>query len=495
MRRHDAIDDFVWACCPKGIPRYRREMLRKELEAHVYEKAEFLVESGMSDDESAAEAVKSMGEPEKIRQSFGKIYRFERFPGIIAFFALSAVCILAIFTGFLLFSADTTSDYPTAFHYFISASFTGSIVFLYIYGFRRKNAYLLLSVTVFMALSLLTVWFSSGIFQSMSVGIVIIICALMKYPERGTDLNHIFYNARDAAEIGGFIFAAVIIALLLVVGLTLTVLAFTETKRKHKSKKVRQKKPLAIHFLLIFTLVITSTVVFSFASREYSFMDNNFMRGSISKMFDNKNGRAVYEKLAEGMSVSEAEKLLNMHGFTEFIKGSGVYHLPDLEPGYSKENSRVYVVSDIFNVERDIYNDTVVIVAFTENRLSFKQVYLYNQRTLAVGLQKYEDTAKCYESFLTLKEGDSREDVLKKFPSSTAFFEAAFSDFESDTESITLCSQSSKIRDYRYNASINLHFYFENGKLGSNEIVAVGSDKNYDYDELGLNSKTVVPVQ
>ncbi|MBQ6898873.1 MAG: hypothetical protein IJN70_07815 [Clostridia bacterium] len=494
MRQHDVIDDFICKCCPKGLPRYRREMLRRELEAHVYEKAEFLVESGLSEDESALKAVESMGDPSVISQSFGKIYRFERLPAVIAFFVLTAISVIAFFTGFLLVTADVTGEYPTVVHYFISSSFVGSIVFLYIYGYRRKKAYLLLSVTVFMALSLLTVWFSSGIFQSMAVGIVVILCALVKYPERG-DLNLLFYNASGAAEAGGFILASVIIALLFAVGLILTVLVFTETKRKHKTKRVRNKKPLLLHFLLIFTLVVTSTVVFSFAASRYSFMDNNFMSGAVSRMFDSKRGRDVYEKLTEGMSAAEAEKLLGRHGFTEYQKAGGVYYLPDLEPGYSKENSRVFIVKPILGEERDIYNDTVIIVAFSDDKLTYKQVYLYNQRTLAMGIRKYEDTQECYENYLTLKEGDSRNAVMKKFPASAAFLEIAYHDFESGTENIILRSQSSKTRDYRYNADIKLSFFFENGKFVNSEIVAVGSDKHYNYDELGLNSKTVVSVQ
>ena len=494
MRQYDVLDDFIWKCCPKGLPRYRREMLRRELEAHVYEKAEFLAESGMSDDESAAEAVKSMGDPEKIRQSFGKIYRFERLPAVIVFFVLTAISVIAFFTGFLLVTADVTGEYPTVAHYFISASFVGSIVFLYIYGYRRKKAYLLLSVTVFMALSLLTVWFSSGIFQSMAVGIVVILCALVKYPERG-DLNLLFYNASGAAEMGGFMLASVIVALLFAVGLILTVLVFTEAKRKHKSKRVRTKKPLLFYFLLIFTLVVTSTVVFSFAASQYSFMDNNFMRGTVSRMLDSKRGRDVYEKLTEGMSAAEAERLLGRHGFTEYQKNDGVYYLPDLEPGYSKENSRVFIVRDILGEERDIYNDTVVIVAFTDKKLTYKQVYLYNQRTLAMGIRKHEDTAECYESYLTLKEGDSKKDVMKKFPASAAFMEIAYHDFESGTEVICLYSESKDKKDYRKEAEIFIKLVFSDEKLDSSEITATGKDNVYNYGELGLNSKTVITVQ
>lgn len=489
MQRHDVIDDFIWKCCPKSLPRYRRKMLERELEAHVYEKAEFLTKSGMSEDESATEAVKSMGEPEKIRQSFGKIYRFERLPGVIAFFALSAICVLAIFTGFLLFSADTTSDYPTVYHYFISASFVGSIVFMYIYGYRRKNAYLLLSVTVYMLLNLLTFLFTSGIFQSVSIGIIVIICALLRIPEEVSDVNHIISDASEAVDYLSIGLTAVIMLVLLIAGFSLTVLSFTEAKRKRKSKKIRRKKPLILHFLLIFTLVITSSVVFYFAAREYSFMGNNIMTGSIVRKLDTKKGTDAYEELKEDMTETDVGIILREYGFREFKKDDGEYYLPDLEPGYSIADSKVFVIENSEYAVRDLYNDTVIIVAFSDNKLNFKQVYLYNNRTLALGIWRNEDTARCYENFISLKEGDGREDVLKKFPLSVAFLETACFDFESDTEILNYRSEYEDRNDNSIVANVYTSFCFIDGKLAYSEITGFGKDKVYNYKELGLNQK------
>lgn len=489
MQRHDVIDDFIWKCCPKGLPRYRSKMLERELEAHVYEKAEFLAESGMSEDESAAEAVKSMGEPEKICQSFGKIYRFERLPGVIAFIVLSAICVFAIFTGFLLFSADTTSDYPTVLHYFISASFTGSIIFMYIYGYRRKNAYLLLSVTVYMLLNLLTFIFTSGIFQSVSIGIIVIICALLKIPENAPDVTRIISDANEAVDYLSIILVCVIMLSLFITGLTLTVLVFNEAKRKRISKKIRQKKSLFVHFLLIFTLVITSTVVFSFAARQYSFMDSNIVGGSIARMLDTKKGIEVYEVLTENMTETDVGIILRKYGFREYEKEDGVYHLPDLEPGYSMPHSKVFVIKNSEYAVRDLYNDTVIIVAFSDNKLSFKQVYLYNKRTIALGIWRNEDTARCYENYLTLKEGDSREEVLKKFPSSVAFLENACFDYEADAEILNFRSEYEDRSDYSVNANIYTDLVFVDGKLSYSEITGFGKDTVYDYKELGLNKK------
>ena len=65
MQQHDIIDDFIWKCCPKGLPRYRRKMLERELEAHIYEKAEFLAESGMSDDERTLAQYLGLNEEEE----------------------------------------------------------------------------------------------------------------------------------------------------------------------------------------------------------------------------------------------------------------------------------------------------------------------------------------------------------------------------------------------------------------------------------------------
>lgn len=489
MQLHKEVDSFIKECYPKGLPRYRREELKKELLSHIYEKNDFFIDSGMSEEESICEAVKNMGDPSAIRQSFGKIYRFERLPGVIAFLLLSAVCVLAIFTGFILFSADTTSDYPTVYHFFISAAFTGSIIFMYIYGYRRKNAYLLLSVTVYMALNLITFLFSSGIFQSVSIGIIVIICALLKIPENSPELEHIISDAESAVDVGGFFLTVIIMLILFISGLVVTVMVFTESKRKKKPKNIRRKKPLFLYFILIFSLVISSSVLFYFTSREYSFMYDNMMTGSISRLIDGKKGRDAYEELESGMSITDTWVVLRKYGFKEYRKPDGAYYLPELEPGYSREESKVYVLEDTSYTFRDLYNDTVIIVAFSDNKLSFKQVYLYNNRTLALGIWRNEDTAECYENYNSLKKGDEREDVLKKFPTRVAFLETAYFDFESDTEVLNFTSSYEDRIDYSIHADIYTSLCFVDEKLMLSEITGFGKDKSYDYKELGLNRK------
>jgi len=116
-------------------------------------------------------------------------------------------------------------------------------------------------------------------------------------------------------------------------------------------------------------------------------------------------------------------------------------------------------------------------------------VYIYNNRTLGLGIWRNEDTSKCYENYLTLKEGDSREDVLKKFPSSVAFLETAYFDYESDTEVLNYRSEYEDRSDYSINADAYTSFCFVDGKLVYSEITGFGEDKVYNYDELGLNRK------
>ncbi len=488
MQLHKEIDDFIKECYPKGLPLYRRKDLKKELLSHIYDKTDFFMESGMSEEESVSEAVKSMGEPSKIRQSFGEIYRFERLPGIIAFFALTFVCVLAFFTGFILFSADTTSDYPTVYHYFISATFVGSIIFMYIYGFRKKKAYLLLSVTVYMFFNLLTFIFSSGIFQSVSIGIMVMFCALLKIPEHVTNTTLMFSDAESIVNLAAYL-TIVIMLILFFAGLVSTVIVFTESKRKKKPGKIRKKKPLILYFSLIFSLVILSSVLFYFTAQKYSFMDNNMMTGSISRIVDNKKGRDAYEELTSGMSETDAGIILRSYGFRKYEKSDGGYYLPDLEPGYSMPDSQVFIIEDTSYTVKDLYNDTVIILVFSDNKLVYKQVYLYNNRTLALGIWRNEDTAKCYEGFLTLKEGDNRDNVLKKFPSSVAFLEAACFDFESDTEMLNFHSEYEDRRDYSINADIYTSFCFVDGKLAFSDITGFGKDQSYDYKALGLNRK------
>ncbi len=489
MQLHKDIENFIQECYPKGLPLYKRTELKKELLSHILDKADFIIETGKSEEESILQAVKDMGDPSKIRQSFGKIYRFERLPGVIVFFSLTIVCVLAFFTGFILFSADTTSDYPTVYHYFISASFIGSIIFLYIYGFRKKNAYLLLSVTVYMFINLLTFIFTSGIFQSMSIGIVVIFCALLKIPEYITDTEHIFSDAESIVLIYGPYLTAALMLILFIWGFVSVLIVLTESKRKKSPKKIRKKKPLILYFSLIFSLVILSSVLFYFTAQEYSFMKNNIMSGSISRIIDNKKGWDAYEELTSGMSETDAAIIMRSHGFRIYEKSDGEYNLPDLEPGYSMPDSKVYIIEDTSYTNHSLYNDTVIILLFSDNRLSFKQIYLYNNRTVALGIWRNEDTAKCYENYLTLKEGDSREAVLKKFPTSVAFLETACFDFETDTEILNFHSEYEDRSDYSINANIYPSFCFVGGKLMFSDITGYGEDMSYDYYELGLNRK------
>ena len=489
MRQYDVIEDFIHECIPRGLPAYRKAELKKELLSHIEDKADFLTSKGRDKEESILETVRDMGDPDKIRQSFGSLYRFERLPAVIAFFILSAVCVFAIFTGFILFSADTTSDYPTVFHYFISASFTGSIIFLYIYGYRRKNACLLLSVTVYMLLNLLTGLLTSGIFQSVAIGIVVIFCALLKIPENVSGVTRIIADANDAVDVLSPFLVGIIMFVLLITGIILTAAVFAASKRKRTPKKLKQKKPLVIHFILIFTLVVTSSVVLLFAARQYSFMDNNIMTGGIVRVIDAKKGADAYEELTEGMTETDVGILLRKYGFREYAKDDGAYYLPDLEPGYSMDGSKVFVIENSEYAARDLYNDTVIIVAFADGKLNYKQVYIYNNRTIALGIWRNEDTARCYESYLTLKEGDSREAVLKKFPSSVAFLEAACFDYDAGAEILSFRSEYENRSDYSVNADLYTELCFVDGKLTYAEITGFGKDKVYDYKELGLTPK------
>lgn len=489
MHLHKDIEAFIKECYPKGLPLYRRDELKKELLSHIFDKMDFLTESGMSEEESVSEAVKSMGEPAKIRQSFGKLYRFERLPGMIAFVVLSALCICAIFSGFILISADTTDDYPTIFHYLISASFTGSIVFMYIYGYRRRNASLLLSLTVYMLLNLLTFLYTSGIFQSVSIGITIILCALFNIPEQVPDSSSLFRDAEMLVLIGALYLTITIMVVLFIVGVILTVTVLTESKRKKKSKKIKQKKPLIVYFYLIFSLVILSSVLFHFTAQEYSFMQNNIMNRSISNIIDIKKGRSAYEELTSGMSSAEVNIVLRKYGFKEYKRSDGVYSLPDFEPGYSMSDSNVYIIENTSYSLNSLYNDTVLILNFKDKKLNFKQLYLYRCSTIAFSIGRNEKTWECYENYLTIKEGDSREDVLKKFPESVAFLETAYFDFEADIEIINFRATYSDRQDMSFHANVNPSLCFVGSKLAGSEFEAFGKDRQYNYREMELNNK------
>ncbi|MBE6717298.1 MAG: hypothetical protein E7573_10305 [Ruminococcaceae bacterium] len=485
MRMSDDVELFIKGCYPKGVPLYRKAELRKELLSHIFDKADSLIKTGMSETESIAEAVKEMGDPSKIRQSFGKVYRFERLPGIIAFVVLTFVCVSAFFLGFLSFGAHSTGDFPTVYHYFVSASFIGSIIFIYIYSYRKKNVYLLLSVTVYLMLNIATFLLTSGIFQSALIGIGVIVCALFGVPEHTVSNGLIYVEAEPVALGFGFYGSMILMPLLLIIGIVLLMLILTASRRKRTKEK--KKKPLLLYFSLICSIVILSSVLFSIAAKEYEFMDSNVMKSSFVGVNNPKKARKAYEELTKAQSVTDTEIILRSYGFYEINKEKDIMSSHNFEPGYSMPDSRVFCLENGAYSYDPLYNDCVIILNFSEGKLSYKQLYCYKESLAAFGFSKYEDTSEFYENYLSLSEGDIRSDVLKKFPRDVAFLEGASHDFETDTEKLNFGAFYSEKKDPRISTDMHAEIMIVGSILSDKKIRAYGKDEKYDYKEQGLS--------
>lgn len=344
---------------------------------------------------------------------------------------------------------------------------------------------MLLSVLVYLILNIATFLLTSGIFQSALIGIGVIVCALFGVPEHTVSNGLIYVEAEPIALSFGFYGSMILMPLLLIIGIVLLMLILTASRIKRT--KTKKKKPLLLYFSLICSIVILSSVLFSIAAKEYEFMDSNVMKSSFVGVNNPKKARKVYEELTKAQSVTDTEIILRSYGFYEINKEKDIMSSHNFEPGYSMPDSRVFCLENGAYSYDPLYNDCVIILNFSEGKLSYKQLYCYKESLTAFGFSKYEDTSEFYENYLSLSEGDIRSDVLKKFPRDVAFLEGASHDFETDTEKLNCGAFYSEKKDPRISTDMDAAITFIGGVLSDKKIRAYGKDEKYDYKEHGLS--------
>lgn len=483
MRQHEKIELFLKESCPPGLPFYRKSELKKELSSHIYDKADYFKSLGKSEEDSISEAVKAMGKPSDIRASFRKIYRFERLPAIIIFFAFAFITACSLFLGFVSFSIEGTGDYPTVIHYFISSSYIGCIAFLYLYSYRKKNVFILFSVSTVLLLSFLTFFWSIGMIQSSLVGTAIILCSVFGVPE----YDYCYFSAETVAMIAGFYGSLLLIFALLVTGVVLIAVVLKKIYKPSLKPRVKKQKPLWMYFAFIASVVILSSVLFSFAADEYEFAEQNIIKDSFFGTVNPKKTAEAYNELSKNMSENECERLLRNYGFVKYEPEEEF--IDNYRTDYFADDAKVYILDNSTYSYDPLYNDCYIIMRFSDKKLIYKKMCCYRENIILFAVGRVENTAECYEKYLTLKDGDSRDAVMKKISNGRAFLESAETDFITDIEICYLTSEYERpVNDYLF-AFAEVTLKFSGGKLCEKNINAYGYDGTYDYEELELQNR------
>ena len=111
------IKAFVDTLIPAKLPEERKAELAAELESHLYEKVDFYMEIGYSQDESTKKAIDDFAEDESVRNGifneFERLYRERTWWAFAAAGVVFAMNVIAFVSGNWIYSADF-NEYPNS---------------------------------------------------------------------------------------------------------------------------------------------------------------------------------------------------------------------------------------------------------------------------------------------------------------------------------------------------------------------------------------------
>lgn len=108
------IPEFVDSFIPKNLPQKRKQMLKDELEDHIYEKVSFYEEIGYTKEQGIEKAIEEFGKDDDMRKhifnEFEELYAERSIFGIIAFFVIMLMNYLCFPLDTWVYSADFNRD-------------------------------------------------------------------------------------------------------------------------------------------------------------------------------------------------------------------------------------------------------------------------------------------------------------------------------------------------------------------------------------------------
>ena len=138
------IPEFVDSFIPKNLPQKRKQMLKDELEDHIYEKASFYEEIGYTKEQGIEKAIEEFGKGEDMRKhifnEFEELYAERSILGIIAFFVIMLMNCLCWPLDTWVTSADFNRDpdvLGTAISFLMIFVMLSMIVFARIKKYRK----------------------------------------------------------------------------------------------------------------------------------------------------------------------------------------------------------------------------------------------------------------------------------------------------------------------------------------------------------------------
>ena len=301
------IPEFVDSFIPKNLPQKRKQMLKDELEDHIYEKVSFYEEIGYTKEQCIEKAIEEFGKGEDMRKhifnEFEELYAERSIFGIIAFFVIMLMNYLCWPLDTWVTSADFNRD-PDV----LGAAISFLMIFV------------MLSMIVFARIKK----YRKMLFAIGVANIILAVCILVSfYPQMasftiGYNLIYLVDNFTPFL-LGNLIANAMagIFAMFFWDGFLLIPALYSIITslllRKGKLKTVKNPVKTSAVFCAVYLLVSVVSCIILPAGLEYN--DNYPVWFSPYTLYISEMPEEIFSKIYIGMSEDEANAVLCSYGY------------------------------------------------------------------------------------------------------------------------------------------------------------------------------------
>lgn len=414
----DRISQFVDSFIPKNLPKERKQMLRYELEDHIFEKTAFYEEIGYTREQSIEKAIEEFGEGEDMRKhifnEFEELYAERSIFGIIAFFVIMLMNCLCWPLDTWVTSADFNRDpdvLGTAISFLMIFVMLSMIVFARIKKYRKM---------------LFAIGFAN---------ILVAVCVLVSfYPQMAAfaiAYNFIYFVDNFTPFLLGNLIANAMTGIfamffwfgfLLIPAIYALITSFL--LKKGKAKAVKNPKKKAALFCSVYLSIAVVSCMLQPVGQQYA--DDYPVWFFPYTLYISEMPEEIFSKLYPGMSEESANEVLYSYGYQnledyrasldwvtkkqfdanvkefDFVDGYTIWFLPDVYipgegfVGVKSENGTVTGVG-IGNLNNRMYD------ADDYNSFGYSEIEFNH------------DIEAMTESFRALQKGADEADVINIF--------------------------------------------------------------------------------
>lgn len=479
MSKPKIVSDYLEAAVPKGLTASRRKLLTDELESHIYDKAEYYIEIGYSEEESFEKAVADMGDAEAVNIQLDEIYK----ENSKLKFTLTAV----IFLSCLLFTLCTPmgavapiKSYAPPIYVLLSFVLYFFLITFIVVCYRRKAEKMLktvgiiTSVTAILGMPLLLTPFADAVQYNVSFLI-----------------EKIFHTPFESFRVFDTV-GIVSLVLYFAAILSVPILSFFLLSRLQKGKSAKHKPKTSRMIYTFAAVTVLMTAVYWQATDYYGYqkvvsIDQLYTRydGQDSTWEEEKAKMtdllADYQNICLGQSASKIDQTLLEKGYESVC-------YDDFEEIYSDH----FFSEESKNVIEYYKSDDGMV----RETICFPDTPNPMRKSLNPVTPDYMicDIDGCYDYIKSLKTGESEEETVNRlfdFDCVLSSVKTRRSEHGEQSEYTIFASKAAVkkpkplsrffVLDTERNSPIEvkISLEFENGKL---TYASVWGNKNYDYE-------------